>query len=92
MFDGMKYIVWDGPWHQSIVMFESMSHSEMAHTLDITDKVLSAGFVFNDKLNDIRCHGRSTSLKVNSDPERDTMLLKQRLGWDREDLAVDSTE
>lgn len=85
MVDGMKYIVWDG-MYMMIVIFDGMSHSEMAQTLGITDRVLSAGFVFNDALNDIRCQGRSTSLKVDSDPERDTKLLRQHLGWDREDL------
>ena len=85
MGDNMKYIVWNG-MYMMIVVFEGMQHSDMAHALGITDKVLSAGFVFNDALNDIRCHGRSVSVGVNSDPERDTKLLRQRLGWDKEDL------
>ncbi len=86
MGDGMKYIVWDNGSYATIVVFDVIPHSEMANTLGITDKVLSAGFVFNDALNDIRCQGRSTSLGVNSNPEQDTNLLKRRLGWDREDL------
>lgn len=85
MVDGMKYIVWEG-MYPMIIVFESMDHTEMANMLGVTDKVLSAGFVFNDKLNDIRCRGRSTTLNLDSDPERDTKLLRQRLGWDREDL------
>ena len=85
MFDNMKYIVWDGQY-PTIVVFEGMTHSDMAQALGITDKVLSAGFVFNDKINPIMCMGRSVSLDIDSDSERDTILLRQRLGWNREDL------
>ena len=92
MVDGMKYIVWDNGLYPTIIIFEGMDHAEMANMLGITDKVTSAGFVFNDKLNDIRCQGRSTTLDIDSNPERDTLLLRQRLGWDREDLAVDKSE
>ena len=41
MVDGMKYIVWDG-MYMMIVIFDGMSHSEMAQTLldDVLETVI----------------------------------------------------
>lgn len=86
MSDTLKYIVWDNGLYPTIIVFDGRSHADMAQALNITDKISSAGFVFNDKINPIMCMGRSTSLDIDSDPERDTILLRKRLGWDEEDL------
>ncbi len=86
MSDTLKYIVWDNGLYPTIVLFEGMDHATMAQAINAVDKVLSAGFVFNDKINPIVCMGRSTTLNIDSDSERDTKLLRKRLGWDDSDL------
>ena len=85
----MKYIVYEGYLCQEIVIFPVFrDHRGFATQLQIReDDAVSAGFVSDDRLNHIRCYGRSTSLDVDSRPKKDTALLRRSLGWNEEDIT-----
>jgi len=74
----MKYvvIVTDDGRDEMYLFPSSVYHDEFVERLGIDQQnVITAGFV-NQKM---ECHGTSTSLGVESDPEYDTGLLKHLL-------------
>lgn len=78
-----KYILIDGPGGYELTIFNaSIDHSYMASTQK--GEVVTAGFIsFMDGLDKPHCYGRSTSLDVKSDPERDTKILHRMLGYSK---------
>ena len=74
----LKYIAYDAPLAEEIVMFSPMiSHENMATMMGLTE-VLGAGFVRMSESGELMCYGSSFTLQVKSRPE-DTDLLKRML-------------
>lgn len=81
--NGMKYITYEGPLHNEIVIFmNSHDHAAFAKRMDIDiQDVIGAGFISCDIYNpEPRCIGKSTSLHTFADPG-DTKLLHRALNW-----------
>jgi hypothetical protein len=77
----MKYIVYDNGMYSAPVIFpDSEDHGEFAFRIvNKREDVLSAGFVeiVDGKA---RAFGRSTSLQLEADSERDSHLINRMLG------------
>jgi hypothetical protein len=65
-----KYII--GPYGP-IVFDECYTHADIARGLTVT----SAGFVFFGNDGKFHCHGKSTSLGINSKPEEDSREINK---------------
>lgn len=69
----MKYIIFTD--RKVIVFSRDIEHRDMAQQTYGVNRVFSAGFV--TKHNDqIKCHGKSTSLEVDSNPEQDKAIIE----------------
>lgn len=79
----MKYIVYDNGMYSAPVIFpNSEDHGEFARRIGVArEDVMSAGFV---EIADgqVRAFGRSTSLQLAADSERDGRLINRMLGVD----------
>lgn len=82
MFSETKYIVFERPGGQQLmVLFDSMiGHSDI-HATFISNtqyvfKAISAGFV-DPRTGE--CYGKSVSIKLESNPKRDSIIAKQLL-------------
>lgn len=75
--DRVKYIVTKDK--EVIVFGELMQHSDFRHFDPISAGFISIG-VNKDGNPTCSCYGRSISLGIDSDPERDTRLAKMQLG------------
>ena len=75
--DRVKYIVTKDK--EVIVFGELMQHSDFRHFDPISAGFISIG-VNKDGNPTCSCYGRSVSLGIDSDPERDTILAKMQLG------------
>lgn len=74
-----KYIVYMDSQFQTetIVMFPFwVSHADMARGIGV--EAISAGFLTAEQ-DQVKCTGESTSLGIQSDPERDTKLAQELL-------------
>lgn len=83
---GMKFISYEGPVHQMIVLFpNSMDHHTMAVHLGLTasrkGNILGAGFIAKAENGYLACIGKSIGLNVGARPE-DTKLLQRMLDPD----------
>lgn len=79
----MKYITFEGPMHQEIVVFAAMrNHSDMAKAMNISpDDILGAGEISMDDFTSAPyCRGKSTTLGVLSRGHEDTRLLALMMG------------
>lgn len=72
-----KYIVLKSL--QPILFSATMTHGEVAVAFGGKDRVRSAGFWSTDGKKYF-CHGRSSSLEINSDPIQDSMILTNHFG------------
>ena len=74
----MKYIAFEGPWHQEIVLFPaSRTHHEMVLALNVKpEDILGAGEAKLDE-DGLYCTGSSVTLGVRSRGADDTALLKR---------------
>lgn len=82
--NGMKYIAFDGPLFEEIVLFPAgRDHAAFAKMLGITkEDILGAGFVRIDAYNAPLCWGQSISLGVQARQE-DTALFLRMSDYDR---------
>lgn len=81
-----KYIVFkDGHCEEIIIFGSTMTHYDVADQMQLSDAIiLSAGFVgigvnLHNEI-EVKCYGRSESLGIKSDHERDSFLAQQALG------------
>ena len=72
-----KYIVTDHGFPEPVVFAETLTHADVARAIGGT--VLGAGFCYieDDKY---VCYGFSTSLKIDSRGDVDSLLLNRRFG------------
>lgn len=84
----MKYLVFTNGRSERIFLFQAViQHSEFAHTMPGEWKPIRGGFVcFNLQDADgntlegrFKCYGESISLRLQSDPEKDMILLYREL-------------
>jgi len=81
-----KYIVFLNGYNKEIIIFGcTMTHVEVAQQMQLSDaNILSAGFVSvgmnSHNEIEVNCHGRSESLGLKSDQERDSFLALHALG------------
>lgn len=83
MFSGMKYITFEGPMFQEIILFvSSWDHAVFADRFGIKkDDIIGAGFIQCDKDNpEPSCYGKSVSLRVSAH-ENDTKILHRNLNY-----------
>jgi hypothetical protein len=80
----MKYVVMVSAGEPQIFVFQAaIAHDDMARVLRSFGKPIRAGFVYLMSSDGaINCTGKSESLKLSSDPEADTAMLKRQLGGD----------
>lgn len=79
----MKYITFEGPMHQEIVIFAAMrDHNAMAKAMNIPkEDILGAGEISMDDFDSApHCRGKSTTLGIVSRGKEDTMLLARMMG------------
>lgn len=66
-----KYIMIDGC--MPIIFDIALTHADVGEFFDNEDSITSAGFVNDDGV----CSGRSDSLCIDSNPEKDTKIMKR---------------
>lgn len=76
MFRSAKYIITDNPvWGERAIIFDNgFAHNEFKNLNPI-----SAGFVdikSNNGVVEVSCYGKSTSLRLDSRPEDDAIVLR----------------
>lgn len=83
MADGFKYIAFEGPLHQEIILFpNTRDHARFASLLGIKkEDMLGAGFVSMNADNPPSCWGHSQSLGIKSRGLEDTRLLMVFSGY-----------
>ena len=59
-----------------IIFPDLLAHNEVADGRE----VLGAGFCYINDVGHYTCYGKSVSLKIDSDPERDSKILNVELG------------
>ena len=70
----MKYIIFDDYGEDGVIVFpKSMQHIDVAISLEITDRVKSAGFLMYRGA-DIACFGESVSLHVKAGVNDDKIV------------------
>lgn len=73
-----KYIILDLICATPVVFSDFLQHSDVARGLG--GKVMGAGFCFLNEDGHYVCYGKSVSLGVESDAERDSKILNKYLG------------
>lgn len=86
--NGMKYVVFSDNDHERIILFPAIiEHRSFATSMPKSWRPVRAGFVFfalhdadgNTLEGRFKCYGESISLNLESDPEKDLMLLNREL-------------
>jgi hypothetical protein len=83
MFGTMKYITFEGPMFQEIIIFvNTWDHSIFADRMGIKQEdIIGAGFIQCNRDNpEPSCYGKSVSLKVSAH-ENDTKILRHHLKY-----------
>jgi len=76
----MKYVRFTDEWLSDciIVFSSSLNHNQTIERIR-HETIVSAGFVSFDGDGGLRCFGRSESLDLESNPEKDTALLLRQM-------------
>jgi hypothetical protein len=76
----MKYILFEGENfpEEMHVFFESSNHKQVAMSLGVASKIISAGFIKIKEDGQAVCYDHSESLKVDSRPERDAKVFNRQ--------------
>ena len=76
----MKYVRFTDEWLSDciIVFSSSLNHNQTIERIR-HETIVSAGFVSFDCDGGLRCFGRSESLDLESNPEKDTALLLRQM-------------